>query len=326
MRRRDFIAVLGGAAAWPAQGHAQQSSKVWLIGFLGPAPALASAPRVEALRTGLRELGYVEGKNAVIEFRWAEGAAQMRELAAELVRLNVDVIFATSSTEVEAARQATRTIPIVFATHADPVGVGHVASLPRPGGNATGLSVLQTDLTAKALEVLKVAVPHAARFGVLFSSDAPSSGPTLQAAESAAERLKVTLVPIAVRAVEDFEKALARLARDRAAAVFVAASSLTVRSAPALLAELALKQRLPTMFGSRDNVAAGGLMSYAPDQHDLTRRAAIYIDKILRGTAPSELPVEQASTYQLVINLKTAQALGITIPPTLLARADEVIE
>ena len=264
MKRRAFIAGLAGAAAWSPHAYAQQSSKVWLIGFLGPAPAFASVPRVEALRTGLRELGYVEGKNAVIEFRWADGAAQMRELAAELVLLNVDVIFATSSTEVEAARQATRTIPIVFATHADPVGVGHVASLPRPGGNATGLSVLQTDLTAKALEVLKDAIPHATRFGVLFSSDAPSSGPTLQAAESAAERLRVTLDPVPVRAVEDFEEALARIAQDGADAVFVAASSLTVRSAPALLAELALKQRLPTMFGSRDNVAAGGLMSYAP--------------------------------------------------------------
>ena len=326
MKRRQFITGLASAAAWPAHAHAQQASKVWLIGFLGPAPATASALRVEALRTGLRELGYVVGKNVVIEFRWAEGAAQMRELAAELVRLNVDVIFATSSTEVEAARQATRNIPIVFATHADPVGIGHVASLARPGGNATGFSVLQTDLTAKALEALEDAVPRAARFGVLFSSDAPSSGPTLQAAQSAAERLRVTLDPVPVRAVDDFQDALARLARDRADAVFVAASTLTVRSAPGLLAELALKQRLPTMFGSRDNVAAGGLMSYAPDHHELIRRAAIYIDKILRGAKPSEIPVEQASTYQLVINHRTAKALGLTIPPTLLARADEVIE
>ena len=200
MKRRAFIVGLAGAAALSPQAYAQQSSKVWLIGFLGPAPAFASVPRVEALRTGLRELGYVEGKNAVIEFRWADGAAQMRELAAELVRLNVDVIFATSSTEVEAARQATRTIPIVFATHADPVGVGHVASLPRPGGNATGLSVVQTDLTTKALEVLREAVPHAARIGILFSSAAPSSGPTLQAAESAAARLKVMLQPIPLQA------------------------------------------------------------------------------------------------------------------------------
>jgi putative ABC transport system substrate-binding protein len=326
MKRRAFIVGLAGAAALSPQAYAQQSSKVWLIGFLGPAPAFASVPRVEALRTGLRELGYVEGKNAVIEFRWADGAAQMRELAAELVRLNADVIFATSSTEVEAARQVTRTIPIVFATHADPVGVGHVASLPRPGGNATGLSVVQTDLTTKALEVLREAVPHAARIGILFSSAAPSSGPTLQAAESAAARLKLMLQPIPLQGVADFEEALEQLARGGADAVFVAASSLTVRSAPALLAELALKQRLPTMFGSRDNVAAGGLMSYAPDQHELTRRAAIYIDKILRGAKPSEIPVEQASTYQLVINLRTATALGLTIPPSLLARADEVIE
>ena len=191
MKRRAFIVGLAGAAAWPPHAHAQQSSKVWLIGFLGPAPAIASALRVEALRTGLRELGYVEGKNVVIEFRWAEGAAQMRELAAELVRLNVDVIFATSSTEVEAARQATRTIPIVFATHADPVGVGHVESLPRPGGNATGLSVVQTDLTAKALEVLRGgrsarrAVRRALQFGrALLGSYAASSPECCRTAES----------------------------------------------------------------------------------------------------------------------------------------------
>jgi putative ABC transport system substrate-binding protein len=320
-----LIAALAGAAAWPHMVRAQPS-KVWRIGFLGLAPASASARRIEGLRAGLRDLGYVEGRNTVIEFRWAEGVARMTELAAELVHLDVDVIFATSSTEVEAARQATQTIPIVFATHADPVAVGHVASLPRPGGNITGLSVLQTDLTAKALEILKEAVPHATRFGVLFSTAAPGSGPALHAAEAAGDGLGVKLYTAPLRAVKDFEGAFANVARERVDAVLVMPSALTVRSEPALLAELALKDRLPTMFGARENVVAGGLMSYSPDHRDLTRRAAAYIDKILKGAKPADLPVEQASEYQLIVNLKTAKALGLKLPELFLLRADEVIE
>jgi putative ABC transport system substrate-binding protein len=274
----------------------------------------------------LRDLGYIEGRNYTFEFRWADGVSQMPALAIELVRANVDVIFATSSTEVEAALQASRTIPIVFGTHADPVGVGHVASLSRPGGNATGLSVVQTDLTAKALEILKEAVPQATRLGVLYSPTGPSYRPSLRAAETAAERLELNVHAVPLRAVEDFEPAFVDLTRERVHAVFVVASSLTVRTRPEVLAELALKHRLPTIFGSRDNVAAGGLMSYAPDQHDLTRRAATYIDRILKGATPADLPVEQASRYQLIINMKVAQQLGLTIAPTLLARADEVFE
>jgi putative tryptophan/tyrosine transport system substrate-binding protein len=203
------------------------------------------------------------------------------------------------TTEVRTAQQATRTIPIVFGTHADPVGTGHVASLPRPGGNITGLWVLQTDLTAKALEIFKEAVPQATRFGVLYSPIAPSHRPTLQAAEVAGTKLGVQIHLVTAQAVEDFEGAFATMARERVGGFFVAASALTL-SHRTLLAELALRHRLPSMFGTRDNVEAGGLMSYAPDHRDLTRRAASYIDKILKGIKPADLPVEQASKYQLV--------------------------
>jgi putative ABC transport system substrate-binding protein len=328
MWRRQFISLLGGAAVvWPVAARAQQqSAKIARIGYLTFGSAAAAAPRVEAMRAGLRELGYVEGKNILIEFRWAEHVELLHELAGELAHSNVDIIFATSSTEVEPARQATKTIPIVFATHADPVGLGHVASLPRPGGNITGLADLQSDLAAKRLAIFKEALPHATRFGVLWSATALSYRTVLQAIEPASKTLGVQLQIIQVTAAEDFDGALAAMAREQSNGVFVHASALTTRSNPILLAELALKYRLPTIFGSRENVVAGGLMSYAPDHIDLTRRAATYIDKILKGTKPADLPVEQASKYQLIINLKTAKALGLEIPPTLLARADEVIE
>jgi putative ABC transport system substrate-binding protein len=250
----------------------------------------------------------------------------MQEAAAELARMKVDLIFASSSTEVEPARRATSTIPIVFATHADPEGLGHVSSLARPGGNMTGLAVMQPDITAKRLEMLKQTVPRATRFGVLWDSTAPSYRPVLEAAEAAKGKLGVQLLAVGVNTVADYDGAFATMEHNRVSAVLVHASILTVRDDPRLLAKLALKHRLPTIFGARDNVVAGGLMSYAPDVVDLHRRAAAYIDKILKGATPADLPVEQASRYQLVINLKTAKALGITIPQSLLVRADEIIE
>ena len=326
MRRREFIGLVGGALALTGAAHAQQPAKVARIGFLAFGTPAAGALRVEALRAGLNSLGYIEGKNVAIEFRWAESPDQLLEFARQLTALNVDVIFATSSTETGAARIATKTIPIVFATHADPVGTGHVASLARPGGNITGLSVLQSDLTAKALEILKEVTPQATRFGVLANTLAPSYASTMSAAELAAQRLGVTLHVVPVNAVEDYEDAFAKLARADVHAVFVHATSLTNRIRPELLAELALKHRLPSMFATRENVLAGGLMSHSPDHLDLTRRAAVYIDKILKGTKPADLPVEQASRYQLIVNLKTAKALGFHIPPEIMARADDVIE
>src|SRR5262245_31740672 len=215
MRRRDFIVVLGSAAAssslWSRKALGQQNSKVYHIGYLGLAPAATSATRVDAFLAGLRDLGYVEGKNLVIEFRWGDNPDQLRKLAAELVLSNVELIFGTSSTEVGATRQATTTIPIVFATHADPVGTGHVASLARPGGNITGLSVVQTDLTAKAIEILKEAIPLATRFGILSSPTVPSHRPTVEAARAAGEKLGLALHTAIVESTDDFEAAIASL-------------------------------------------------------------------------------------------------------------------
>jgi putative ABC transport system substrate-binding protein len=313
----------GAAAAWPRTAQAQRSTPV--IGFLGFGTASASANRVEALRAGLRELGYVEGKNINIEFRWAETADELRERAAEMVRMNVDVIFATSSTEVGAAKEATKTIPIIFATHADPVGTGHVTSLPRPGGNVTGLSVMQSDLTAKALAILKEAVPQAIRFGVLWNSTVPSGRPTLQSAEAAGAKLGIQIYSAPVRASKDFDGAFATMVRERVSGLFVAASTL-MRVERTPLAQLAIRHRIPSMFGTRENVEAGGLMSDAPDQAELTRRAATYLDKVLKGEKPAGLPVEQASKYRLAINLSTAKLLALHLPPTLLALADDLID
>ena len=327
MRRRELIVFAGTALfAWPLVARAQQQPKIARLGYLGFGTPAAAASRVEALRVGLRDLGYVEGKNLVIEFRWSSTVEQMHEAAAELARMKVDIIFASSSTESEPARRATNTIPIVFATHADPVGVGHVSSLARPGGNMTGLADIQPLITPKRLEILKETLPKATRFGVLWSPTAPSYRPVLDAAEATRGKLGVQLVPVSASTVADFDEVFAKMAQQRVDGVLVAGSVLTARHDPRRLAELALTHRLPTMFGVRVNVLAGGLMSYAPDHNDLTRRAAVYIDKILKGANPAELPVEQASRYQLVINLKTARALGLTIPPSVLARADEIIE
>jgi putative ABC transport system substrate-binding protein len=325
MKRREFITLVGGAVAtWPLALRAQHSAMP-VIGFLGPAPAAAYLPRMEALRAGLRDLGYVEGKNIVIEFRWADRADQLPEMAAELVRMKVDIILVSSSTYVEPVRQATKTIPIVFAIHADPVGVGHVASLARPGGNITGLSTLLTDLVAKELEIFKEAVPQTTRIGILWNPSTPSHGPAVQAVEAVGEKLGVQLLLAPARTVEEFDGAFSTMTREGLGGFLVIASPLSF-SQRVPLAELALKHRLPGMFGSRENVEAGGLMSYGADYNDLHRRAALYIDKILKGAKPADLPVEQASKYELVINLKTAKALGLEIPPTLLGRADEVIE
>jgi putative tryptophan/tyrosine transport system substrate-binding protein len=327
MKRREFITLLGSAAAYPATGWGQEAKLPTIprIGCLVFGAAAVSGSRVEVLDAALRELGYVEGKNIVMETMWAETVDELPGLAAELVRRNVNAIFAPSSTEVEPARQATHTIPIVFSFHADPVGVGHVASLPRPGGNITGLTMLLTDLSAKELEILKDAVPQAERIGVLWNPTTPSHAPALKAIEAGAEKLGVKLRIVPARTRDDFPAAFAAIVDERADALLVVSSPLA-RVERNFLAELELKHRLPAIFGSRWNVEAGGLMSYAADLDDLTRRAATYIDKILKGAKPADLPVEQASKYQLVINLKTAKALGLDVPVSVLARADEVIE
>jgi putative tryptophan/tyrosine transport system substrate-binding protein len=322
MRRRAFISLLGGAAASsvvrPLAARAQQPVRMPRIGFTW-------TDRIAAFRRGLRELGYIEGRNILVEWRWAANEEALREVAAEFVRMKVDVIFAPSSTQVEPARQVTQTIPIVFAYHADPIGVGHVASLPRPGGNVTGLSMLLTDLAAKELEILTEALPRARRIGVLWNPTTPSHGPAVQAVKDAGAKLGIDLVLQSAPTADAFDGAFVSFVQQGAEGFLVVSSPLGTAYRTSL-AELELRHRLPGMFGHKDHVEAGGLMSYGADIDDLVRRATVYIDKILKGAKPADLPVEQASKYQLVINLKTATALGLELPLTLLARADEVIE
>src|SRR5271165_5048811 len=326
MRRRDFVTILGGSAAlWSLAARAEQSPRVWRIGYLGFGTASSWTSEVEALRSGLRDLGYIEGKNITIEFRWAERADQTFDLATELVRMNVDVIFAPASTQVEPARRATNTIPIVFAQHADPVGLGDVASLSHPGGNITGMSMLLTELSVKELEILRETLPNAARIGILWNPTTPSHPTAVKAVEAAGEKLRIQLVLAPAGTVSEIQEAFATMSRERVSGVLVLSSPLySVQGA--LLAELQTEYRLPEIFANRANVEAGGLMSYGADLDDLYRHAAVYIDKIFKGTKPADLPVEQASKYLTVANLKTAKALGVTVPPTVLTRADEVIE
>ena len=326
MRRRDFIVFLGGVAALlPGAARAQQAANVRRIGYLGFGPASSWTSEVEALRKGLRDLGYVEGKNVVIEFRWAERTDQTFNLASELVRMNVDVIFAPASTQVEPARRATNTIPIVFAQHADPVGLGDVASLSRPGGNITGLSMLLTEIAVKELEILKEAIPEATRIGVLWNPTTPSHPTAVRAVEAASEKLGVQLVLAPAGAAHEIDESFATIAREHADGVLVLSSPL-YNAKGATLAELQFRYRLPAIFANRATVEEGGLISYGADLDDLYRRAAAYINKIFKGEKPADLPVEQASKYRLVLNPKTAKALGISLPVTVLARADEVIE
>jgi ABC-type uncharacterized transport system substrate-binding protein len=326
MRRREVIGFAGTTLfAWPLIARAQQQVKSARVGVLGFG-ATPPTTRIEALRAGLRDRGYVEGKNLVIEFGWPGTAEETHEAAAELARRKVDIILAPGSTETESARRATHTIPIVFVAHADPVGLGHVSSLARPGGNVTGLAAMEPEITPKRMAILKETLPQATRFGALWDTTAPSYRPFLKAAEDARGKLDVQLLPVSVSSVADYDGAFAKMAQGRVDAVLVHSSSLTARNDPQRLAKLALKHRLPTIFTLSQNVVAGGLMSYGPDLIDLWRRGAVYIDKILKGARPAELPVEQASKFQLVINLKTARALGLRIPPSIVERADEIIE
>jgi putative tryptophan/tyrosine transport system substrate-binding protein len=327
MKRREFITLLGGAAAtWPLAVRAQQPGKLPRIGFLGLAPASSFASRVEALRTGLRDLGYLEGTNIILEFRWAKTVDELPDLAAEFVRMRVDIIFAPVSTFVAPARQATSTIPIVFASHADPIGLGHIASLARPGGNITGLSMLLTELAVKELEILKEALPQASRFGVIWNPTTPSHVLALRAVESAGKTLGIELHAFPMRRIEESEQVFVSMTQSQVGGFLVLASPASYAERGARLGQLALRHHLPGMFGFEENAHAGGLMSYSADILDLYRRSAAYIDKIVKGANPAELPVEQASKYKLIINLETAKALGLEIPATLLARADEVIE
>ena len=326
--RRTFLAGTGAVVfAAPLAAEGQQAGKVYRVGVLGEKASDAAEARLwQAFRLGLRERGWIEGGNILIEHRWAEGnAARLPELAADLVRLKMDLIVARSSTYVRAAKEATSSIPIVFVVHADPVGTGQVASLAKPGGNITGLAMLQTEINSKGLELLISTVPGTKRIAVLWSPDNPSHTPGLKALDEAGRTLGVQLQAVGARTGADLEGAFSAMARAHAQAVLVLASPVFLAERQRV-AELAIKHRLPTVFGLKEAVEAGGLMSYGADYADLFRRAAIYVDKILKGAKPADLPVEQPNKFELVINLKTAKALGLTIPPSVLGRADEVVQ
>jgi putative tryptophan/tyrosine transport system substrate-binding protein len=329
MDRRAFLGTLaGGLVAAPLVAEAQQAAKIARIGFLSL--NLAPNPHLpEAFRQGLRDLGYVEGRNVVIEYRDAEGKPErFPALAAELVALKVDVILVGSTPQALAAKQATKTIPIVFIGTADPVGSGLVTSLARPGGNVTGLSNLAAELVGKRLEQLMQAVPGVTRVAVLWhpgNLGDRTEKEMLKAADVAARALGVRLQFVEARGPADFDRAFSDMTRAYAGALTVLPSNMFSNERRRLV-DLAAKNRLPAVFPFRDFADAGGLMAYGPNLADLSRRAATYVDKILKGAKPADLPVEQPTKFELVINLKTAKALGLTIPQSVLGRADEVIQ
>jgi len=327
MDRRTFARAIGAALALvPVIGEAQQPpAKVYRIGFLGSTPASALASRVEALRAGLRDLGYIEGKNIVFDFRWADGDLdRLPELAAELVRLNVDVLVVNSTTVARVAEQATTTIPIVLAIGSSAVELGLVESLARPGGNLTGSTVLSPEISAKRLELLKEAAPRITRVAVIVRRDSPVIGPYLRPTKSAARSLGVALQMSEVLGPNDFASAFAAMTAARVDAIFVTDDVMLITNSDAI-ADLAARHRLPST-GSRELAQAGGLIGYGVDVLEVFRHAAFFIDKILKGAKPADLPTEQATRFQLIVNLKTAKALGLTIPQSLRLRVDEIIE
>ena len=326
MRRREFITLLGGAASWPLAAHAQQPmAKLPTIGFLGSATLLVESQRVAAFVQRLRQLGWIENRNVAIEYRWAEGRIErFTELAAEFARLKVDLIVAATTPAVIAAKQATAAIPIVFATVNDPVSTGLVASLARPGGNLTGLSNQLGDTASKRLELLREIVPGLRRLGIWANVGNPGTVLEMGEVQAAARTLALEVVTLEIRRAEDIGPAFEG-AKGRMDALYVAADPLAI-SNRVRINTLALAARLPTMQGVREYVEAGGLMSYGANIADGYRRAADYVDKILRGAKPGDIPVEQPTKFDLVINMTTAKALGLTIPDKLMALADEVIE
>ena len=324
MKRREFITLLGGAMAWPLAARAQQA-KLPTIGFLGAGTASAMSQWTAAFVQRLRELGWVEDRTIAIHYRWAEGRIErLAEIAAEFVRLKVDVIVTNSAAPVVAAKQATSVIPIVIASAADPVGTGLVASLARPGGNVTGLSVQMTDLAGKRLELLREVVPGLRRLAIMVNPGASAAILEINEAQAAAKMLGLDIAAFEIRRAEDIAPAFEAL-KGRAEALYVVADPL-ITSNRLRINILALGARLPTMHSFREHVEAGGLMSYGPNFPDLFRRAVDFVHKILHGAKPGDIPVEQPTKFDFIINLTTAKALGIDLPPALLARADEVIE
>jgi len=326
VKRRTFIALLGGAAAaWPLAARAQQTTKLPIIGVLGAFTPSVWAPWVTAFAQRLRELGWIEGRTVGFEYRWAEGRAdRAAEIAAEFVRLKVDVILTSGTTNIIAAKQATSVVPIVFVLAGDPVGAGFVASLARPGGNVTGQSIQGPDIAGKRLELLREVVAGLRRLAIMANVGFPEVELEMRELQAMARMLGLEIEPLETRRVEDIALAFEAL-KGRANALYVCGDPL-LGSNRVRINIMALAARLPTMCNFREFVEAGGLMSYGPNFPDQFRRAADYVDKILRGAKPGDIPVEQPTKFDLAINLITAKALGLEIPPTLLARADEVIE
>jgi putative ABC transport system substrate-binding protein len=326
MKRRDFMARLGGAAiAWPLAARAQRAGKVPTIGFLGPSTPSVSSHWAAAFVQRLHELGWIEGRTIAIEYGWAEGRTERAaEIAAEFVRRKVDVIVTSGTSTVLAAKQATSVIPIVFAATGDPVGTGLVTSLARPGGNVTGLSNQIPDLVGKRLELLREVVPGLGRLALLANVGNPLVILEIDQIQTAARTIALEVIPLEIRRGEDIVPAFEAF-KDRAEALYVVIDPLT-NTHRGRINTLALAERLPTMHAIREGVEAGGLMSYGPNIPDLFRRAGDYVDKILRGAKPGDIPVEQPTKFDLVINLTTAKVLGLTVPDKLIARADEVIE
>jgi putative ABC transport system substrate-binding protein len=330
MRRRDFLSALGGATAvaWSRDAHAQPARKVWRIGFLAglSRPASFESDPFGGFLQGMRELGYADGKDFIVEWRFAEGRYdQFPILAAELARLNVDVIVVTASTAIRFVQQATSTIPIVMGYSIDPVGNGLVASLARPGGNTTGLGGSQEDIISKHVELIHTAVPRLSRLAILSNPANPNHGKTLSSAESAAAKAGLVLVGEQARNVQELDDAFARMTRQQAEAVVVIPDSLFNNNSKRI-GELALRERLPSVFALRDFVAAGGLLSYGENLRDFLRRSAAFVDKIFKGAKPGDLPIQQPTRFFLVVNLRTAKALGISLSESFLLRADELIE
>jgi putative ABC transport system substrate-binding protein len=323
MRRRDFIILVGGAIlTWPHVLRAQQPARVWRIGFI----AHRYEKFYDPLFSGLRELGYVEGQNLIIERRYAQGNAErFKEFAQEMVRLNVDAIIVVTTPAAMAVRKETKTIPIVHPAAIDPVGTGLIASLAHPGGNVTGLAVLNGETSAKRVQLLQEVIPGLSKGAVLWNSANPANSLAWRETESAGDKLGVTLTSREVRSLTDFEAAFAAMAERRPDVLLVIQDALTLENRKAII-DFALQNKLPSMFVGKEWVEEGGLMSYGDRLPERYRRAADIVDKVLRGIKPADIPVEQPTTFELAVNLKTAKAIGLTLPPAFLARADVVIE
>jgi len=323
MKRREFITLLAGAIAWPLSARAQQP-KVWRIGLLAPVPP--TPVMLSALRDGMRGRGYVEGQNLSIDVRWPQGSFdQDPSVVTELVNSNVDVIVAWATLATIAARRATSTIPIVMVGTGDPVGSGLIASLARPGGNITGLTNIAVDLSAKLMELLAELVPGMKRVGVIGNFSNPVTTLNLREIEDAVHKLNMQVQVVNVQTSDGFDRAFAQLSAESVGGVAVIPDPAVIEQSRRI-AELAQSARLPTAFQRRENVDAGGLFSYGPDLNNQLRQAAFYVDRILKGAKPADLPVQAPTKYELVVNLKTARALGLDVPASVLARADEVLE